>query len=84
LEAQDALFDLVEAGEVRRRERLSGEDREVDLDLFGADLLVDAGDALARVQPPCRPSERSGRMASSTSERHTVVPVTVGLSGSAR
>jgi hypothetical protein len=36
LEAQDALFDLVEAGEVRWSERLSGEDREVDLDRFGA------------------------------------------------
>jgi hypothetical protein len=47
------------------------------------DLLVDACDGLARVPPLAVPATLSA-VASWASERHTVVPVTVGLSRLAR
>jgi hypothetical protein len=60
LEAQDALFDLIEAGEVRRSQRVSGEDRVVDLDLVGAGSSRRRCDALARVQPFADPASAQG------------------------
>jgi hypothetical protein len=49
LEAQDALFDLVEAGGVRRGQRLPARIEKWISIWSGLDLLVDAGDVLARV-----------------------------------
>ncbi len=77
--AQDALFDVVEAGEVRPSERRSGE-IEKWISIFAKlDLLVDACDGLARVQPLAVPAMLRA-VASWASERHTDGPVRVDWS----